>query len=169
MLFCILRWRRLPRSTAFDVEGKSASSRKVSAFSRFGEKSFLSATPKVLKRRTRRRSRASLESAVSTRQRRSNRRYISSIMNLIARRRGTPRVMRRRIFSSFPERERRTNRCRCSKSSSIFVWRRFFSRAAFRSACEEGRPGFNSGRAFLNSFRICETALRMALLISLSI
>src|SRR5439155_9658333 len=39
-LFCIFRWRRLPRSTALEVAGNNVSSRNVRAFSRCGEKTF---------------------------------------------------------------------------------------------------------------------------------
>lgn len=45
MLFCIFRYRRFPRSTAFEVAGNNRSSRNVNAFSRFGENSFESVWP----------------------------------------------------------------------------------------------------------------------------
>ena len=44
-LFCIFRWRRLPRSTALEVAGNSLSSRNVRAFSRCGEKTFFKVSP----------------------------------------------------------------------------------------------------------------------------
>ena len=44
-LFCIFRWRRLPRSTALEVAGNNVSSRNVRAFSRCGEKTFFLANP----------------------------------------------------------------------------------------------------------------------------
>src|ERR687896_1745168 len=51
-LFCILRWRRLARSTALEVAGNSLSSRNVRAFSRFGEKTLLRVSPIHLNRLT---------------------------------------------------------------------------------------------------------------------
>jgi hypothetical protein len=44
-LLCILRCRRLPRSTALEVAGNSLSSRNVSAFSRVGENTFFQVSP----------------------------------------------------------------------------------------------------------------------------
>ena len=44
-LFCLFRWRRLPRSTALEVAGNNLSSRNVRAFSRFGEKTFCKVLP----------------------------------------------------------------------------------------------------------------------------
>jgi hypothetical protein len=66
--------RRSPRSTAFEVAGTRLSSKKVSAFSRLGERRFSGLRPKLFYRCTRRRSRASFASAVSVRHRRSNNR-----------------------------------------------------------------------------------------------
>jgi len=51
-LFCIFRWRRLPRSTALEVAGNSLSSRNVRAFSRVGEKTFFHVSPLHGKRLT---------------------------------------------------------------------------------------------------------------------
>jgi hypothetical protein len=51
-LFCILRWRRLPRSTALEVAGNSLSSRNVNAFSSVGENTFFNVSPIHLKRFT---------------------------------------------------------------------------------------------------------------------
>jgi hypothetical protein len=51
-LFCIFRWRRLPRSTALEVVGNSLSSRNVRAFSKFGEKTLLRVSPIHLNRFT---------------------------------------------------------------------------------------------------------------------
>src|SRR6059036_188157 len=51
-LFCIFRWRRLPRSTALEVAGNNLSSRNVRAFSRFGEKTFCKVWPIHLNRLT---------------------------------------------------------------------------------------------------------------------
>ena len=71
-LFGLLRYRRLPRSTAFEVDGSHVSSRNVNAFSSVGEKSFLSVSPSCLNRWRRRLSLASVARAVWVRQRRSN-------------------------------------------------------------------------------------------------
>jgi hypothetical protein len=64
----------LTRSTAFEVAGSNLSSRKVSAFSRFGLHSFLSAWRTLFSRWTFLRSAASFLRAVAVRQRLSNRR-----------------------------------------------------------------------------------------------
>ena len=58
-VFCILRCRRLPRSTALEVEPSRRSSRKVRAFSRSEDRSFLKIGPNPLQRPTWSRSRAS--------------------------------------------------------------------------------------------------------------
>ena len=65
----------LPRSTAFEVEGSSLSSRNVRAFSNVGEKAYFKVSPTWGNRWSRRRSVASLARAVWVRQRRSNSAY----------------------------------------------------------------------------------------------
>jgi hypothetical protein len=62
MLFCILRCRRFARSTAFEVAGNNESSRKVNAFSRFGDQSFLS--PQLLAKQERAQCCKSFDTAV---------------------------------------------------------------------------------------------------------
>lgn len=86
-----------PRSTALDVEGRSLSSKKVKAFSRLGGKRFYKVLPIRRKRRIRRCNRASFSKAVSLRQRRSKRRYTSSLTPRSVRNSGCPRVMRIRV------------------------------------------------------------------------
>src|SRR2546430_5593526 len=75
-LFCIFRWRRLPRSTALDVAGNSVSSRNVNAFSRFVENTLFNVSPIHLKRLIHCRSFRNLPRAVWVRQRRSNKAYM---------------------------------------------------------------------------------------------
>ena len=72
ILFCIFRWRRLPRSTALEVAGNNVSSRNVRAFSRCGEKTFFQVSPIQVNRLTHCRTFFSLPRAVCVRQRRSN-------------------------------------------------------------------------------------------------
>src|SRR2546422_10911346 len=71
-LFCLFRWRRLPRSTALEVAGNNVSSRNVRAFSRCGEQTFFTVSPIQVNRLTHCRNFFSLPSAVCVRQRRSN-------------------------------------------------------------------------------------------------
>src|SRR5271165_3470853 len=79
MLFCALRKRRLPLSTALLVEGSNLSSRYTSAFSNVGLFSLSKLLPSFLNRRTRRRNFSTFFKAVWVLQRRSNSRYTSSI------------------------------------------------------------------------------------------
>ena len=71
-VFCIFRYRRLPRSTALDVAPMSRSSRNTSAFSSPGDSSFFSTDRSRRNRRNRARNAASLATAVAIRHRRSN-------------------------------------------------------------------------------------------------
>ena len=80
-LFCIFRWRRLPRSTALEVACNSLSSRNVRAFYRFGEKTWLRVSPIHWNRLTHCRGFFSLPSAVWVRQRRSNNAYMCSMIS----------------------------------------------------------------------------------------
>lgn len=166
MLFCILRCRRFARSTAFDVAGNSESSRKVNAFSRFGDHSFLSVSLSAPKRLIRRRSLASFSRAVSIRQRRSNKRYTSSMIARRVRNESSPRVIHWSIFFSLWVRVCLTNKWRCSNSAATFFWTCWFFRAICFACCPQGRP---RGRFIFFRFsclRAWVTTLRMSFVIS---
>src|SRR3954447_1417519 len=112
MLAWALRSRRLPLSTALLVEGSSLSSRNTRAFSRLGLFSLSRLLPRALNRRTRRRNSASRLSAVCALQRRSNKRYTSSMIARNARSCRSPLLSRPSSLFCAPLSWCRTNRCR---------------------------------------------------------
>ena len=71
-LFGLFRWRRLPRSTAWEVAGNNVASSKVRAGARCGAKTFVQGSPIQGQRVPHCRTFVSVPRAVGVRQRRSN-------------------------------------------------------------------------------------------------
>jgi hypothetical protein len=119
-LFCIFRWRRLPRSTALEVAGNNVSSRNVRAFARCGETTFFQVSPIQVHRLTHCRHFFSLPRAVRVWQRRSNNAYICSMISRNWRSGGKPRVMCTSRLRSLGFRRRLTNKNRSWNKPRIF-------------------------------------------------
>ena len=109
-VFCIFRYRRLPRSTALDVAPISRSSRNTSAFSNPGDSSFFNTARSRPDRRNRSRNAVSLAIAVAVRHRRSNNRWTSAISSRSTRNWGRPRLTRWSVARSEGLNRRWTNR-----------------------------------------------------------